>query len=87
MAYVEREVLIGAPVDTVYNYAGTAETLPEWYVGIVSVQPDGVWPQVGGKIGIRYQVGGVNLDVTATVVTYNPPVEFVFQLEGAVNGT
>lgn len=87
MAYVEREVVIGAPLDTVYNYAGAAENLSQWYVGIVGVQPDGVWPQVGGKIGIRYQVAGVNLDVTATVLTYNPPVEFVFQLGGAVNGT
>ena len=87
MAYVEREVLINTPLDTVYNYAGSAENLAEWYVGIVSVQPDGVWPQVGGKIGIRYQVAGVNLDVTATVLTYDPPIEFVFRLDGAVSGT
>ncbi|MBN1428692.1 MAG: SRPBCC family protein [Anaerolineae bacterium] len=87
MAYVEREILIGAPMDTVYNYAEAAENLAQWYVGIAGVQPDGVWPQVGGRIGIQYQVSGVNLDLTATVITYNPPFEFAFQMDGMVTGT
>jgi uncharacterized membrane protein len=87
MTYVEREVTIGAAPDTVYNFAAAAENLPQWYVGVTGVNSDGVWPQAGGQVAVRYQVAGVNFDVTLTALTYNPPGEFAFQLDGMVSGT
>ncbi len=87
MAHVERDIFIDAPADVIYDYAGEPANMPQWYVGIVGVNPDGVWPQSGGQTVITYQVSGVSFDVTATVLTHNPPHEFAFQMEGAVSGT
>lgn len=87
MAHVERDILIAAPPDVIYHYASEPENLPEWYVGIVAVNPDGVWPQVGGQIGITYHVSGLNLDLTATVLANDPPYEFTFHMAGMINGT
>jgi uncharacterized membrane protein len=87
MAYVEREIMIGVPMDTVYGYAERPENLSQWYVGIVGVEADGVWPQAGGQISIQYQAAGAHFELAATVLTYTPPFEFEFQMEGMVTGT
>lgn len=87
MALVERDILIANSLDAVYDYAAAPENLPQWYVGIAGASGDGVWPQPGGQVQIAYQVMGVNLDMTATVLTHNPPYEFVFQMDGMITGT
>lgn len=87
MAYIERDIVIAAPMDVIYTYAGSPQTIPEWYVGIVDVQADGVWPQVGGQARITYHIAGITLEVTATVLTYQPPYEFSFRMDGMVTGT
>ena len=87
MAYVERDIVVAAPLEVIFDYASLPDNLPQWYDGIVSVNPDGVWPQEGGQVDITYQVAGLNLDLTATVLTNNAPHEFMFQMDGMVTGT
>lgn len=87
MAHVERDIVISAPLDVIYNYGATPENLPSWYAGVVAVNPDGVWPQVGGQIGITYHASGLDFELTATVLTHNPPHEFAFQMDGMITGT
>jgi len=87
MAFIERDIMIAASSEDIFYYAADPNSLPDWYVGIAAVQPDGVWPEEGGQIGVTYKVSGITLDVTATVLTYNAPHEFVFQMDGMVNGT
>jgi uncharacterized membrane protein len=87
MALVERDIVINAPMDAIYSFGAVPDNLPQWYVGITAVNADGVWPEVGGQVGVTYHASGIDFELTLTVLTHDPPTEFSFQMDGMVTGT
>ena len=54
MTTVERSVFINAPADAVSDISTDPSRLPEWYSGIERAEPDGVFPERGGKVAVTY---------------------------------
>jgi coenzyme Q-binding protein COQ10 len=66
MTTIERSVLINATVDEVTSVAYDAKRMSEWYVGMTSAEPDGVYPEPGGQVDVVYQAAGATFKTKMT---------------------
>ncbi|UCC88155.1 MAG: SRPBCC family protein [Anaerolineales bacterium] len=87
MTTVERSILINTPVDAIEAIMDDARRLPEWYAGIEQADPDDVFPEPGGKVGLVYKAAGVTFTLTQTSLERAPGRGGVNQMEGMITGT
>lgn len=87
MTKVEREVFIAATSEEIEVFALDPDRLDEWWVGLESVESDGVWPEPGGVAKLALKVAGVtgHIDVIAEELVWGD--HFFERLEGTINGT
>lgn len=69
---IRREVWVGAPVDAVWAYLGTAEQLSRWWCPPPSVRL-AFEPRAGGRFEEHYDDGRFAYHVEGTVTVYEPP--------------
>ena len=86
MARVERSILIAASTDEIDAVALDGAQLPEWYVGIEQSAPDGVYPEVGGKVDLVYKAAGVSFNITLTVLELVRGDYILYKMAGMMTG-
>ena len=87
MTTVERSVFINAPADAVSDISTDPSRLPEWYSGIERAEPDGVFPERGGKVAVTYKAAGVKFDLTMHSVEHVEGERQINRMEGMIAGT
>lgn len=87
MAHIVREIVINAAPEAVLNYAGNAQTLAEWYEGVVEVNAEYDSPEVGRTFTQTYVAAGKRMDMSMEVTEYEPGRLLVLAMDGMVKGT
>lgn len=87
MTTVKRSVLIHASPDAVEEISTDPNRLPEWYSGIERVEPDGVFPDMGGEVAVTYKAAGIHFDLTMRSVEHVEGERQVNCMEGMIAGT
>ncbi len=87
MARIEKSVVIQADTEKIDQYAINAPTWPQWVAGIESVHPDGVFPEKGGELKVKYKSAGMTFDVTMTTRDIVHGDHITFDMEGMINGS
>jgi hypothetical protein len=86
MAKVERSILINASPETLDAITSDGKRLPEWYAGIEKAEPDGTFPEVGGKMVNTYKSAGITFEITQTVLERVPGKSAKYKMEGMITG-
>jgi uncharacterized membrane protein len=86
MARIEKSVTINADTNQIDAYAINAPTWPQWVAGIESVHPDGVFPEKGGELKVKYKSAGMTFDITMTTREIVHGDHVIFDMEGMING-
>lgn len=87
MTTLERDVFINASADAIQAISDDARRLPEWYAGIQEAEPDGVFPEPGGKVELVYKAAGITFNLTQTSVERVAGQTGVNRMEGMITGT
>jgi uncharacterized membrane protein len=87
MARIEKSVVIDADTAAIDEYAINAITWPQWFAGVEAVQPDGVFPEQGGKLKVTYKAAGMAFDVVMTTREIVHGDHIIFDMEGMINGS
>ena len=86
MTTVERSIVINANPEAIDAIAVDPSRLPEWYVGIDEVKPDGKYPQVGGAVDAVYKAVGISFKIKMTSEEYAPRQSIRISMAGMITG-
>ncbi len=87
MTTLERSIVINATAEAIDPITTDPNRLPEWYVGIQKVKPDGKYPHVGGVIETVYKAVGISFKVKMTSTEYVPGQSMQINMEGMITGS
>ncbi len=87
MARIERHIVIQADTDSIDHYALDANTYPQWFAGVESVEVDSQFPEVGGKAEVEYKSAGMTFHLTMTSASIEKGEHFHINMEGMISGT
>ena len=87
MTKVERSIWINAPGEAVNAVTLDGRRLPEWFAGIEKAEPDGVYPEPGGKVKMVYKAAGATFNLTLTALELVRGKHATFRMEGMITGT
>jgi hypothetical protein len=87
MTRVEHAVVVKGTPDRIDEFALRPDTWPDWYVGVQDAVPDSTYPNVGGKIAVKYMSAGARFDIGFTVIEFVKGQVIAYKLEGMINGT
>lgn len=87
MATIEKSIVINATTDEIDQYAINANTYPEWFAGVDSADPDGTFPEVGGKVAIKYKSAGLTFDMTMESISIEHGDHLTIKMDGMISGT
>lgn len=85
MPTVEREIVIDAPVETVFEYVASPENHAAMNRSIVEVTGVGALPNGGHEADFTFRMPGRNLHGHVRDVEFAPPTRRVFEVEGDVD--
>jgi hypothetical protein len=63
MTIVQRSLLINATPEQIDAIASNPTRWPEWYANIEAAKVDSIFPEVGGKVEITFNVIGIVFNV------------------------
>lgn len=86
MTVLERSIVIKGTAAEIDVITSDGDRLPEWYAGIVEATSDGVFPEPGGKVEMRYKSAGITFDMSQTVLEYEHAKGGKFKMEGMIAG-
>jgi carbon monoxide dehydrogenase subunit G len=86
MAHVQRSVTIKASPEATMAFLTDADRWPDWYPGLSDVHVVAPFPEEGGKVTFKVKSAGVSMQLTETVLEYQPAKLQVFQMEGMLSG-
>jgi hypothetical protein len=84
VATLEKSVVIGAPVDVVFDYACEPTKMAEWIPSLVEIR-DLIGTGAGQQFGWTYKYVGILFSGQTTVVEYVRNEVFVMQSIGAIS--
>lgn len=87
MARVEHSVIVNAPIEKVWDVAARASGLPNWFANVTDVSYVHDTPVPDAEMKLKYNVSGLNMDITARVGDFSEPTHLVMHLSGGINGT
>ena len=87
MATIEKSIVINASTDEIDVFALDPATWPQWYTGAESTESDGVFPEEGGKVVVKYKASGVSFDLSITTEEIVHGSHLVTRMEGMINDT
>lgn len=87
MTVVESNVFINATPDQVDGIASNPRRWPEWYADVEKIRIDPVFPEVGGKVEITFNIAGITFKVRFTQREFVPAHKSVCSLDGRFEGT
>jgi hypothetical protein len=86
MLDVERSILIYAPPEAITDIMSDPWRLTEWYVGVEQVNPDDIFPEVGGEMQMLYEDDFETYEITFKSLEYIPEEGMLFELSRMING-
>src|SRR5580765_2057912 len=86
MAHVHRSVAIKASPEETMAFLSDAGRWPDWYPGLTEVHVVGPFPEKGGKVSFKVKSAGMSMQITETVLDYQPGKLQLFQMEGMLSG-
>jgi len=87
MATIEKNIVINATTDEIDKYAIDPLTYPQWFAGVESVESDGKFPEVGGKVAIKYKSAGLTFDMTMESISIEHGDHLTIKMDGMISGT
>lgn len=67
-------------------FLSDASRWPEWYPGLTEIHAVAPFPERGGKVTFKVKSAGISMQITETVVDYQPGKLQLFQMEGMLSG-
>jgi carbon monoxide dehydrogenase subunit G len=86
MANVQRRVEIKASPEETMALLSDASRWPDWYPGMTEVHLAGPFPETGGKVTFKVKSAGLSMEITETVLDYQPGKLQLLQMEGMLSG-
>ena len=86
MAHVQRSVAIKASPEETMAFLSDASRWPDWYPGLTEIHVVGPFPEKGGKVSFKVKSAGVSMQITETVLDYQPGKLQLLQMEGMLSG-
>jgi uncharacterized protein YndB with AHSA1/START domain len=86
MANVQRSVEIKASPEETMALLSDAGRWPDWYPGMTEIRVAGPFPEAGGQAIFRVKSAGLSMQITETVLDYQPGKLQLFQMEGMLSG-
>ena len=86
MAHVQRSVAIKASPEETMAFLSDAGRWPDWYPGLTEIHVVGPFPETGGKVTFKVKSAGMSMQITETVLDYQPGKLQLFQMEGMLSG-
>lgn len=87
MTIVKSDIHIAATPDQVDAIASNPKRWPEWYANIEKIRIDPVFPEVGGKVEITFNIVGVVFKVRFTQQEFIPASKSICAIDGRFKGT
>jgi len=87
MAKIEKSIVIKASTDEIDAYAINANTYPQWFAGVEEVSVDGAFPEVGGKVEVKYKSAGMTFNMIMTSLDILHGDHLTIQMDGMISGT
>jgi len=86
MANVQRSVEIKASPAETMALLSDASRWPDWYPGMTEIRVAPPFPEKGGRVTFRVKSAGVSMQITETVLDYQPSKLQLLQMEGMLSG-
>lgn len=86
MAKVEKSIIIHADPESINRFALDPHTYPQWFEGVESVESDGVYPEVGGKVNLQYKSLGVTFTLVMTSREFQRGSTLTNEMDGMITG-
>src|SRR5579862_9214454 len=86
MANVQRSVEIKASPEETMALLSDASRWPDWYPGMTEIHVTGPFPETGSKAIFKVKSAGVSMEITETVLDYQPGRLQLLQMEGMLSG-
>jgi uncharacterized protein YndB with AHSA1/START domain len=86
MANVERSVAIEASPAETMALLSDASRWPDWYPGMTEIDVADPFPEKGGKATFKVKSAGISVQITETVLDYQPGKLQLLQMEGMLSG-
>jgi carbon monoxide dehydrogenase subunit G len=86
MANVQRSVAIEASPEETMALLSDASRWPDWYPGMTEIQVTGPFPEKGSKATFKVKSAGISMEITETVLDYQPGKLQLLQMEGMLSG-
>ena len=86
MTILEKSLVIKATPDQIEAISLDPPRIPEWYAGVESLEPDGIYPQPQGTAAVVYKSAGATFNLTMTVLELEPGKKFAQKMDGMISG-
>jgi len=86
MANVQRSVEIKASPQETMALLSDASRWPDWYPGMTEIDVVAPFPEEGGKVAFKVKSAGMSMQITETVLDYQPGKLQLFEMEGMLSG-
>lgn len=86
MLDIERSILIYAPPEAITEIMCDPWRLTEWYVGVEQVNPDDIFPEVGGEMQMLYEDDFETYEILFKSVEFIPEEGMLFELSRMIKG-
>jgi uncharacterized membrane protein len=86
MANVQRSVTVKASPEETMALLSDARRWPDWYPGMTEIQVADPFPEKGGTATFKVKSAGISMQITETVLDYQPGKLQLLQMEGMLTG-
>jgi uncharacterized protein YndB with AHSA1/START domain len=86
MANVQRGVEIKASPEETMALLSDASRWPDWYPGMTEIHVADPFPEKGGKVTFKVKSAGMSMQISETVLDYQPGKLQLFRMEGMLSG-
>jgi len=87
MARIDKEIIINAPLEKIFNYISKPSNLPQIWASLIEIKNEQLLPNGGYSAQWAYKMAGVYLEGTGEYTDVVPNKWFTIKTKGAVNST
>jgi len=86
VANVQRSVEVRASPEETMAFLIDASRWPDWYPGMTEIRVAEPFPEKGGKAVFKVKSAGISMQITETVLDYQPGKLQLFEMDGMLSG-
>jgi uncharacterized protein YndB with AHSA1/START domain len=87
MAKIDKEIIVNAPLEKIFDYVSKPSNLPQIWPGLVEIKNEQLLPDGGYRAEWLYKMGGIFLQGTGKYTDIVPKQWFTIETKGAVDST